>query len=156
MSKLKSLKNRSANSVALEPEVAIAVIGLFSSAADDTQVTRAEEYALSEMLGSISQFEDFSEDDYQELSDKVFSLLEQEDSDEVFNQAISSLPNKEYREAAYITALVVVSIDGELPESEEEFLAELQQALKISDERAEEIVDEIFGDEEEEEEEEEE
>lgn len=155
MPKLQSLKNRSASSVALEPEVAIAVIGLFASAADDEQVTINEDYALSEMLSSISQFEDFSDDDYQALSDKVFSLLEEEDSDEVFNQAIASLPNQEYREAAYITALVVVSIDGELPESEEEYISELQQALRISDDRAQEIIDEIFGGEEDEEEEEE-
>jgi tellurite resistance protein len=155
MSRSSFRKNSSTNSVALEPEVAIAVIGLFSAAADDGEISKVEEYALSEMLGGISQFEDFSEDDYQELTDKVYDLLEEEDADEVFNQAIASLPNQDYREAAYITAILVVGIDGKLPQSEQDYISELQEALKISDSRAQELIDEVFGKDEDEEDEEE-
>jgi hypothetical protein len=156
MSKSHLLKSRSANLIALEPEVAIAVIGLFTASADDEGITIAEEYALSEMLGAISQFEDYSDDDFQQLTDKVYSLLEEEEAQNVIDQAIASLPNQDYREAAYITALTVVAIDDEVPQAEEEYLAELQQALNISDERAEEIIDELFGEEEDCDEEEEE
>ncbi|MFH7027377.1 MAG: hypothetical protein ACHBN1_18735 [Heteroscytonema crispum UTEX LB 1556] len=76
--------------------------------------------------------------------------------DAAIEQAIASLPDEGYREAAYITALMVVAIDDELPESEQDYMAGLQQALDISDERAEEIIDEIFSEEKEDEEEEEE
>lgn len=151
MSKRPFRKNSSTNSVALEPEIAIAVIGLFSAAADDGEISRVEEYALSEMLSGISQFEDFSEDDYQELTDKVYTLLDEEDADEVFEQAIASLPDQDYREAAYITAILVVGIDGEVPESQQDYISELQEALKISDRRAQEIIDEVFGENEDEE-----
>ncbi|AFY33999.1 tellurite resistance TerB family protein [Calothrix sp. PCC 7507] len=153
MPKRQFRSSSSRNSVALEPEVAIAVIGIFS-AAGDGEITRAEEYALSEMLGGISQFEDFSEDDYQELTDKVCSLLEEEDADEVLSQAIASLPDKEYREAAYVTAILVVGIDGEVPESEQDYISELQEALKISDKRAQTLIDEVFGEDEDEDEDE--
>ncbi|MBD2357099.1 tellurite resistance TerB family protein [Tolypothrix sp. FACHB-123] len=144
--------NRGSNSsVALEPEVAIAVIGLFSAASDDEGVSRTEEFALSEMLAGISQFEDFSEKDFDQLTEKVYDLLEEEDPEEVIEQAIASLPDEEYREAAYITALLVVGIDGEVPESEQEYISELQDALNISNRRAQNIIDHIFGDDDEQE-----
>jgi hypothetical protein len=156
MSKRKLPKGRSTSSVALEPEVAIAVIGLFSAAIDGEGITIEEEYALSEMLGAVSQFEDYSDEDFEELTQKVVSLLEEEEPEVLIEQAIASLPNKNYREAAYITAILVVGIDEEVPEAEQDYISELQEALRISDERAQELIDEVFGAEEEEEEEEEE
>lgn len=144
--------NRGSNSsVVLEPEVAIAVIGLFSAASDDEGVSRTEEFALSEMLAGISHFEDFSEKDFDELTEKVYDLLEEEDPEEVIELAIASLPDEEYREAAYITALLVVGIDGEVPESEQEYVSELQDALNISNRRAQQIIDHIFGEDDDEE-----
>ncbi|MBD2195234.1 MULTISPECIES: tellurite resistance TerB family protein [Calothrix] len=144
--------NRGSNSsVVLEPEVAIAVIGLFSAASDDEGVSRTEEFALSEMLAGISQFEDFSEKDFDELTEKVYDLLEEENPEEVIELAIASLPDEEYREAAYITALLVVGIDGEVPEGEQEYVSELQDALNISNRRAQQIIDHIFGEDDDEE-----
>ncbi|MEH2333965.1 tellurite resistance TerB family protein [Nostoc sp.] len=154
MSKRKLPKGRSTSSVALEPEVAIAVIGLFSAAADGDGITLEEQYGLSKMLGSVSQFEDYSDEDYEELTEKVASLLEEEEPQVLIDQAIASLPNKGYREAAYITAILVVGIDEEVPETEQDYISELQEALKISDKRAQELIDEVFGADEEEEEEE--
>ena len=51
--------------------------------------------------------------------------------------------------AAYITAILVVGIDEEVPDTEQDYISELQEALRISDERAQELIDEIFGEEEE-------
>jgi tellurite resistance protein len=141
----KSPNRRSNSSIALEPEVAIAVIGLFSAASDDESVSKREELALSEMLAGISQFEDFSEKDFEQLTQKVYDLLEEEDAEDVIEQAIASLPDEEYREAAYITALLVVGIDGEIPDSEQDYISELQDALNISNRRAQQIIDHIFG-----------
>ncbi|OUL37253.1 hypothetical protein BV372_03250 [Nostoc sp. T09] len=146
---------RSSSSVALEPEVAIAVIGLFSAASDDEGVSRTEEFALSEMLAGISQFEDFSEKDFEKLTEKVYTLLEEEEPEDVIEQAIASLPDEESREAAYITALLVVGIDGEVPDSEQDYISELQDALNITNRRAQQIIDHIFGEDDEEEYEEE-
>lgn len=145
----------SASSVALEPEVAIAIIGLFSAAADGEGISSTEEYALSEMLGEIGQFEDYSEEDFEELGEKVAALIEQEEPEALIAQAIDSLPNKAYREAAYITAILVVGIDEEVPEDEQDYISELQEALNISNERAQELIDEVFGAEEYEDDEEE-
>lgn len=152
----KSLNRRSNSSIALEPEVAIAVIGLFSAASDDEGVSRTEEFALSEMLAGISQFEYFSESDFEELTQKVYDLLEEENPEDVIEQAIASLPDEEHREAAYITALLVVGIDGDIPDSEQDYISELQDALNISNRRAQQIIDHIFGEDDEQEYEEEE
>ncbi|OCQ90511.1 hypothetical protein BCD64_27975 [Nostoc sp. MBR 210] len=145
-------RGRSASSVALEPEVAIALIGLFSAASDGEGVSNAEEYALSEMLGEIAQFEDYSDEDFDELGETLTSLLEEEDPEELIVKAIESLPNRGYREAAYITAILVVGIDEEVPDEEQDYISELQEALNISNERAQELIDEIFGADEDEEE----
>lgn len=97
--------------------------------------------------------EDMEDEDFEMLTQKVVSLLEEEEAEVVIEQAIASLPNKGYREAAYITAILVVGIDEEVPEAEQDYISELQEALKISDERAQELIDGVFGTEEEEEEE---
>ncbi|MBD2360450.1 tellurite resistance TerB family protein [Anabaena minutissima FACHB-250] len=155
MSRRNLPKGRTASSVALEPEVAIAIIGLFSAAADGEGISSVEEYALSEFLGNVSLFEDYSDEDFEALSEKVVSLIEEEDPENLIAQAIESLPNRNYRETAYITAILVVGIDEEVPETEQDYISELQEALKISDERAQELIDTVFGEEEEEEEDEE-
>ncbi|RCJ27367.1 hypothetical protein A6S26_13150 [Nostoc sp. ATCC 43529] len=142
-------KGGSASSVALEPEVAIAILGLFSAAADGEGISSTEEYALSEFLGQVGLFEDYCDDDFEELTEKVISLIEEEEPEDLVAQAIESLPNRAYREAAYITAILVVGIDEEVPEIEQDYISELQEALRISDERAQELIDEIFGEEEE-------
>lgn len=151
----RKLPKKSTSSVALEPEVAIAIIGLFSAAADGEGITSTEEYALSEFLSGVGLFEDYSEEDFEDLTEQVVSLIEEEEPEELVAQAIDSLPNEGYREAAYITAILVVGIDEEVPEAEQDYISELQEALNISDERAQELIDELFGEYDEDEEEEE-
>ena len=154
MSKRKLPKGRSVSSVALEPEVAIAILGLFSAKADGEGISSTEEYALSEFLSQIDLFEDYSDEDFEELTEKVVSLIEEEEPEDLIAQSIESLPNKHYCEAAYITAILMVGIDEEVPEAEQYYISELQEALNISDERAQELIDEVYEEEEEEEEEE--
>ncbi|WP_138500232.1 tellurite resistance TerB family protein [Nostoc sp. PA-18-2419] len=149
MSQRRLPKGSSASSVALEPEVAIAIIGLFSAAADGEGISSVEEYALSEFLGQVDLFEDYSDEDFEELTERVVNLIEEEEPEDLVAQAIESLPNRAYREAAYIAAILVVGIDEEVPEIEQDYVSELQEALRISDERAQELIDGIFGEEEE-------
>jgi hypothetical protein len=155
MPKRKFRTNNSATQVAIEKEVAVAVIGIYSAFADGEDLGNAEEYALNEMLSSISQFGEYSDEDFHELRDQAWDFIESEGTDNALGMAIASLPSEDYQEVAYITALTIIAIDGELPEEEEEYITSLQEALNISDERAQEIIDELFGDKDEEEEEEE-
>ncbi|MBK1986474.1 hypothetical protein A0J48_002745 [Sphaerospermopsis aphanizomenoides BCCUSP55] len=156
MSKSELVKSHSETSVKLEPEAAIAIIGLFSSATEEEGIISTEEYPLDEMLEGIGVFEDYAEEDFDKLTATVNSLIAQEKVENLIPSAIASLTKKNYRETAYIIALLVVGMEEEIPESEQEYLFELQEALKISDERAEELIDEVFEEYEDEEEEEEE
>jgi tellurite resistance protein len=145
--------SRSANQVALEPDVAIAIIGIFSAYADEEGLSEEESYALCEMLSSCSEFEEYSEEDLQSLVDSALEVYEQEGVSGAMELAVASLDSKEYREVALITAMCIVAVDGEVPSNEQDYLNELQQALKISNARACEIADELFAKEEEYEEE---
>ncbi|BDA66676.1 hypothetical protein RIVM261_054750 [Rivularia sp. IAM M-261] len=146
--------SRSANQVALETDVATAIIGIFSAYADEEGLSEEESEALCEMLSSCSQYEDYSEEDLQSLVDDSLEVYEQEGVAGAMELAIGSLNSKADREVAYITAVCVIAIDGEVPSSEQDYISDLQAALKISDERADEILAELLGEEEEEEEEE--
>lgn len=146
--------SRSANQVALESDVAVAIIGIFSAFADEEGLSEQESEALYEMLSSTSEFEEYSEEDLQSVVDSAMEVYEQEGVAGAIELAIASLDSKEYREIAYITAVCVVAVDGEVPSNEEEYINDLQKSLKISDERASEIMDELFAEEEYEEEEE--
>ncbi|MBD2292732.1 hypothetical protein H6G06_04340 [Anabaena sphaerica FACHB-251] len=155
MSKCELLKS-SSSKVKLEPEVAIAIIGLFSASTEEEGIISTEEYPLPEMLEGIELFENYSEEDFEQLTAKVNALIGEQKLENLIPGAIASLTKKSYREAAYITAILIVGMEEEIPESEEDYLFELQEALKISDERAEELIDEVFEEYEDEEEEEEE
>lgn len=154
----RKLPTRSSNVEIIEPEAAVALVGLFSAAADGNGISTAEQDAISEMLEGIGVFEDYTDEDFQALTAKINSLIEEKEPEDLVASAIASLPNEEYRESAYVIALLVTSIDDDIPEEEEDYLYELQEVLNISDERADEIIEEIFGeyDEEEYDEEEEE
>jgi hypothetical protein len=156
MSKSQLLNSHSSASVKLEPEVAIAIIGLFSAAADGEGILTPEEYPLAEMLDGIGLFEEYSEEDFDKLTAKVNALIKETEIENLVSGAIASLPDKDHREIAYVTALLVVGMDEDTLDAEQEYLFELQEILKISDERAEELIDEVFEEYEDEEEEEEE
>jgi tellurite resistance protein len=142
--------------VALGPELAIAAIGLFSTFADGESAADVETAALGEMLVSIDLYEDYGEEEFQALGTEIASLINEEGVEAVVAQAITTAKEEGLEEAAFIVALIVVASDGEVPEEEQEYIDHLYQALGISDERAGEIIDELFADDEEDEEEDEE
>ncbi|TAE58314.1 MAG: hypothetical protein EAZ76_01220 [Nostocales cyanobacterium] len=154
MSKSELVKSKIKTPVKLEPEVAIAILGLFTAADEGEGIISTEEFPLEDMLEGIGLFENYSEQDFEKLTKKVNSIIDENDTDTLVPSATASLTKKKDRELAYIIAILILDMDEDTPDSEEEYLFELQEALKISDERAEELIDEIFEELEEEEEEE--
>lgn len=144
---------RSGNTqVALSPELAIAAIGLFSTFVDGEPPEDTETYALGEMLTSIDLYEDYADEDFEALGAEIASLINDEGVNTVVNQAIATAKEEGLEEASFIVALVVITSDGEVPEEEQEYVNNLRDALGISVERSNEIIDELFaeGDEDEE------
>jgi tellurite resistance protein len=147
---------RGGSQVALTPEIAIAAIGLFSAFTDGESLNDTESYALGEMLSSIDLYEDYSEEDFESLGSEIAALIQEEGVEAVVGQAIVNAREEGLEEVAFIVAVVVIAADGEVPESEQEYIDNLCQALGISTERGNEIIDELFSDEEYEDEDEEE
>jgi tellurite resistance protein len=150
MSKRK-LPRSSGTQVALRPELAIAIIGLFSTFADGEVSEDAEAYMLGDMLSSIDEYADYTNEDFAALSAEIADLIREEGVEAVAAQAITTARDEEVEESAYVVALMVIVADGEVPQEEEEYMDSLRKALGISRDRATEIMDEIFGEEEEEE-----
>lgn len=145
---------RGGTQVALSPELAIAAIGLFSAFADGDSYDDSETYALAEMLVDIDLYADYAEEDFEALGNELASLVSDEGIEAVIGQAISTAREEGLEEVAFAVALVVIAADGEVPEEEQEYVDHLCEALGISAERGNEIIDELFPDEEEADEEE--
>lgn len=140
--------------VALSPELAIAAIGLFAEYADG-EGGDVETEALGELLSAIDLYEDFSEDDFAALGTEIGNLINEEGIEAVAAQAIATARDEGIQEAAFAVAVIVIASDGEVPEEEQEFIDSLYQALGMSANRANAIIDELFSSEEDDEEDEE-
>ena len=139
--------------------MAIAAIGLFSEFADGESTGTAgdaEDAALGEMLSVIDLYEDYSEDDFVALGTEIGTLIKEEGIEAVVAQAIATARDEGLQEAAFAVAVYVVAADGEVPEEEQEYINNLCQALGLSENRANAIIDEVFADEEADEDEEDE
>ncbi|HEY9761936.1 MAG TPA: tellurite resistance TerB family protein [Trichocoleus sp.] len=142
--------------VALGPELAIAVIALFAAFSDGDVSSDAEAYALGEMLSCLDLYSEYTEEDFGALGTEIANLINEEGVEAVVSQAITTIRDEQVEEAAFIVTLMVIAADGEVPEDEQEYMDSLRQALRISEDRALEIIDEIFAEEEDEESEEDE
>lgn len=138
--------------VALSPELAIAAIGLFSMYSDGDAV-EIETESLGELLTAIDLYEDYAEEDFAALGSEIGTLINEEGIEAVVVQALATARDEGIQEAAFAVAVIVIAADGEVPEEEQEFIDSLYQALGISENRANAIIDELFSSEEDEEEE---
>ncbi len=139
----------------LTPEEAIIAIGLITMIVDDT-VEDIEAELLADVAAEFEIFEEYSDDELVEIVDKVVAVSEESSVQGLLGSALVTLTeSEELAEIALITAILIVAADGEVPESEEDYLNELQAALGIPDDRANEIVEALFSEDDEEEEEEE-
>lgn len=143
----RKLPRSSGTQVALSPEVALAAIGLFSTYADGEVSGDAETYALGEMLSSTELYSDYSDEDFEALGAEIANLINEARVESVVAQAITTIRDEGLEEAAFIIAVAIVASDGEVPEDEQEYINHLCEALGISEERGNEIIDEIFAEE---------
>ncbi len=132
----------------LTPEEAIAAIGIVTMAAD-AAIEEVEAETLVAILAEIEVFENYSEEEVEAIFDKISSIAQEEGVEALLNSSLEALPNQDLREAALMTAFLIVSSDDDIPDSEEEYLTALQGLLGISDDRYDEIIDELFTEEEE-------
>jgi len=150
MSKRKLPKGQSKIQEALTPEEAIAAIGAFTMSADG-EVQDVEAETLADVLkDTLDIFESYEDDDVEAICNRVSSLFEEQSAEAVLNSALDALPNQDLREAAMYIVFAVLVSDGEIPEEESDFANGMRVRLRITAERYDEMIDEVFGEEEEE------
>lgn len=135
-----------------EAVVAVAMVALFA----DGEPDKEEQQVLFEIINDSGLFDEYGEDDIQAMLDKMVALINENEGQlgVLFNTAVESLP-EDWAETAFEAAAAVVLSNESVEESEDEFLVALAQALNLSLETAQEIIDELISNYEEEEEEEE-
>jgi hypothetical protein len=144
MPRTELLRNKTKTPVKLEPEVAIAILGLFSSSTEEEGIIPTEEFPLEELLEDIDPFGEYTEKDFEKLTDQVNTVISQNKIENLIPSAIASLTKNSYRESVYIIALLIIGFDEDISKADEKYLLELQVMLKISEERAGELITEVF------------
>jgi tellurite resistance protein len=127
-----------------KPEEAIVAIGLVTIAADGT-VEEVESQTLMDVLQESEVFNEYSEEEFNALINKIVKLGQKEGIEALLNSAVEALPEKDQKEAALMVAFLIVSADGEVIEEEEEYLHALQGMLGVPDKVYDRILKEMFG-----------
>lgn len=125
----------------LSPEegvVAIVFVAMFAN----NDVNKEDLEYLSDMLSSLEIFDSYSTIEMQEVLDDITSIYDEEGIGILFNTAIASITD-ELVETAFEVAVEVVLVDDSLSEEAENFLYNIQKALGIPEEIAQEIIDDL-------------
>ncbi|MCC5636820.1 hypothetical protein LC593_13295 [Nostoc sp. CHAB 5844] len=129
----------------LSPEEAVAAIAVVTAIAD-ASVEEIDPEGLAGILWQFEVFEEYSEDEIIEIVDRLITIAESQGLSPLFNTANESLTEDLVLDG--FAAGVVALLDEEeliIPKNKEPFLKQLQAALELEDEEAEEIVKEIIA-----------
>lgn len=129
----------------LTPEEAVAAIALITTAADSSLEDVDIEF-LVDILWGFEIFEEYSDEDLLEMLEKLLNLAEQQGAGALFNAANDKLED-EFLEDAFAAGVSVIIDEEEMhiPKSKTPLLKSLQQALKLDDEEAQEIIEDVIA-----------
>jgi uncharacterized membrane protein YebE (DUF533 family) len=125
------------STIELTPSEALTAISVLAVAADG-QISEEERQTLA--ANHIRLFSSYSGEHFQELFKKVLNLSRDYNPAEVFAVAKNTL-TPQLRETAFAIATDLVLVDGIFTQEEKEFLVELAEALEISDEMGQKIIE---------------
>lgn len=128
----------------LSPVEAIVAVGLVAIAADGV-VEDIETESLLAVLQKIEALKEYSEEQFKTLIDRIVKIGREEGLGTLVNSAAEVLTNQALKEGALMTAVLVVASDGKVVDEEQEFIDYLLNLFGISDERYDEILDNMFG-----------
>ena len=125
----------------LSSEEGVAAIAFIAMIADG-EVPEEDYQALRDLIANLDIFDDYSTDEIQELFDKIIKIGQQEGAGSLFNAAVESL-SEDIVETAFASAVEMVLTDSTVSVAEDSFLYDLSQSLGLSEEAAQEIIDEF-------------
>lgn len=128
----------------LSPEEAVAAIAVITTTANSS-LEEVDAEILGSILWDFEVFEEYSEDEIAEIVERLIGIAENEGLGALFNTARVSLTDDIVLDA--FAAGVIVLLDDEIaiPNKEQSYLQQLQIALDLEDEEAQEIVQEVIA-----------
>ncbi|GET35449.1 tellurite resistance TerB family protein [Microseira wollei] len=126
----------------LSPEEAVAAI-VFAATFANGEVTDEEIEVFNDILSNLELYENYSDEEMQAMVDKFTDIYDTDGIEALFNLAVESI-SEDWVETAFEAAVEVVLVDGSIPEAEEDFISNLQQALGIDNTVAQEILADLM------------
>ncbi len=111
-----------------------------AAVASDGYLSDEEAQSIPFILARMKLFQSYSDDMMRKLFDKLLGKLKREGVSALFHAAKDSLPES-LRHTAFAVATDLVLADGIVTDEEKVFLDELYQALEVSEELANTIID---------------
>jgi hypothetical protein len=129
----------------LSPQEAVAAIAVVTAGADSSLEEVDAEF-LADTLWGLEVFEEYSDDELLETLDKVIAIAEEDGLGALYNAANNALTEDLLLDAYAAGVSVLVDEDEvRIPKGKTALLKKLQEALRIDDEEAKEIVDEVIA-----------
>jgi hypothetical protein len=128
----------------LSPEEGVAAIAVITLLSDSEEPDVDTDY-LIDLLWETELFDDYSDEQMAEMVDKLLDIAEEEGLGELFNAAYDCLPDELLPDAFAAGVMMLVDEAGAIPTSQQSFLKELQQALELEDEEAQQIIDQVIA-----------
>jgi uncharacterized tellurite resistance protein B-like protein len=113
---------------------------LFAVVASDGNIGEEEIDAFNGVANRMNLFKPMAGDQFTAMMQRLADILHQEDVVVLFRRSLQSVP-EDLRETVFATAVDLVLADGEVDDNEQSILFDLKEALTISDELAERIIE---------------
>lgn len=130
----------------LSSEEAVAAIVMVAVYANGQPSEEESEEAIN-IINTQDIFESYSVDEFQEMINKITRMLNEEGIGVLFKTSVESVDD--LGEIAFQAVAEMVLVDQKIDEDEESFLSQLAEALDISEEVAQDMIDELIDEEEE-------
>lgn len=141
----KIFKSEATLKQSLSPEEAVAAIAVVTAIADSS-IEEVDAEFVADSLWELEVFQDASDDELIEMVDKLLSVAEKEGVGALFNSARQSLSENLVLDAFASSVFLLVDEDElRIPKGKKNLLKEIQKGLEISDEEAQEVIDEVLS-----------
>ncbi|MDZ8053312.1 MAG: hypothetical protein RMX68_025800 [Aulosira sp. ZfuVER01] len=128
----------------LSPEEAVAAIAVITAIADSS-IEEVDAEALATILWDFEVFEEYSEEEITDIVQRLLEIAQEDGLGALFNTASAALSDDIVLDAYAAGAIVLIDEELVIPKQKQTYLKELQQALDLEDEEAEEIIQEVIA-----------
>jgi hypothetical protein len=141
----KIFKSKEISKESLNPEEAVAAIAVITAIVDSS-IEDLDAESLTDILWEFEVFDEYSEEEMTETVDRLVAIAQDEGLGPLFNTAYASLTDEIVLDG--FAAGVIMLLDDQdltIPIQKQPYIKQLQQALELEDEEAEEIIKEVIA-----------